>query len=111
MVAQAVPDGLTLLFSSSSISPTPHIYRNLGYDTLTDLRAIATSGILDGMLMLVDTKSPIKCVPEFIAHAKTERVLYGSPGVGNILHLAAEPSTSRPASRCSTCPTRARRRC
>jgi tripartite-type tricarboxylate transporter receptor subunit TctC len=90
MVAQAPPDGLTLLFSSSSITPTPHIYKNLGYDTLTDLRAIATSGILDGMLMLVDTKSPIKSVPEFIAHAKAERVLYGSPGVGNILHLATE---------------------
>ena len=90
MVAQAAPDGLTLLFSSSSISPTPHIYRNLGYDTLTDLRAIATSGILDGMLMLVDSKSPIKSVPQFIAQAKAERLLYGSPGVGNILHLAAE---------------------
>jgi tripartite-type tricarboxylate transporter receptor subunit TctC len=89
-VAQAAPDGLTLLFSSSSISPTPHIYKNLGYDTLTDLRPIATSGILDGMLMLVDAKSPIKSVPQFIAHAKTDRVLYGSPGVGNVLHLAAE---------------------
>src|SRR3954468_14325601 len=89
-VATAAPDGLTLLFSSSSIAPTPHIYKNLGYDTLTDLRAIATSGILDGMLMLVDAKSPIKTVPEFIRHAKEARVLYGSPGIGNILHLATE---------------------
>jgi tripartite-type tricarboxylate transporter receptor subunit TctC len=40
--------------------------------------------------MLVDAKSPIKTVPEFIAHAKSNRVLYGSPGVGNLLHLAAE---------------------
>jgi len=95
-VATAAPDGLTLLFSSSSITPTPYIYKNLGYDTLTDLRPIATSGILDGMLMLVDAKSPIRSVPEFIAHAKKERVLYGSPGVGNILHLAAE-SFSRAA--------------
>jgi tripartite-type tricarboxylate transporter receptor subunit TctC len=89
-VATAAPDGLTLLFSSSSIAPTPHVYKNLGYDTLTDLRAIATSGILDGMLMLVDAKSPIKTVPEFIKHAKEARALYGSPGVGNILHLATE---------------------
>ena len=89
-VAQAPPDGLTLLFSSSSISPTPHIYKNLGYDTLADLRPVATSGILDGLLMLVDAKSPIKSVPQFIADARTNRVLYGSPGVGNVLHLAAE---------------------
>jgi tripartite-type tricarboxylate transporter receptor subunit TctC len=89
-VATAPPDGLTLLFSSSSIAPTPHIYKNLGYDTLTDLRPIATSGILDGMLVLVDAKSPIKSIGDLIAAAKSGRVLYGSPGVGNLLHLAPE---------------------
>jgi tripartite-type tricarboxylate transporter receptor subunit TctC len=89
-VATAVPDGLTLLFSSSSIAPTPHIYKSLGYDTLTDLRPVATSGILDGMLVLVDAKSPIKSIADLIAAAKSGRVLYGSPGVGNVLHLAPE---------------------
>src|SRR3954470_13102633 len=69
-VAQAAPDGLTLLFSSSSIAPTPHIYRSLGYDTLTDLRAVATSGVLDGLLMLVDAKTPVNSVPEFVAYAR-----------------------------------------
>lgn len=89
-VATAAPDGLTLLFSSSSIAPTPHIYKSLGYDTLTDLRPIATSGILDGMLVLVDAKSPIRSIADLIAAAKAGRVLYGSPGVGNVLHLAPE---------------------
>jgi tripartite-type tricarboxylate transporter receptor subunit TctC len=89
-VAQSSPDGYTLLFSSSSIAPTPHIYRNLGYDTLADLSPIATVGLLDGMLMLVDSNSPIQSVADFISLAKRERVLYGSPGVGNALHLATE---------------------
>ena len=89
-VAQAAPDGLTLLFSSSSIAPTPHIYKSLGYDTLTDLRPIATSGILDGLLVLVEAKSPFKSIADLIAAAKAGRVLYGSPGVGNALHLAPE---------------------
>jgi tripartite-type tricarboxylate transporter receptor subunit TctC len=89
-VTQAEPDGYTLLFSSSSIAPTPYIYRNLGYDLLTDLKPIATIGELDGVFMLVDVKSPIKSVPELIAYAKNNRVLYGSPGVGNELHLKAE---------------------
>jgi tripartite-type tricarboxylate transporter receptor subunit TctC len=40
--------------------------------------------------MLVDAKSPITSVPELIAYAKNNRVLYGSPGVGNELHLKAE---------------------
>ena len=89
-VAQSGPDGYTMLFSSSSITPTPYIYKNLGYDTLTDLRPVATSGILDGMFMLVDAKSPIRTLAEFIENAKNNRVIYGSPGVGNILHLATE---------------------
>jgi tripartite-type tricarboxylate transporter receptor subunit TctC len=89
-VAQSKPDGYSLLFSSSSIISTPYIYRNLGYDTLKDLRPIATIGELDGMFMLVDSKSPIKTLQQFIATAKSERVLYGSPGVGNGLHLATE---------------------
>jgi len=89
-VAQGDADGHTLLFSSSSISTTPHIYKSLGYDTLTDLKPVATVGILDGLLMLVDQKSPVKSVADFIAYAKKDKVLYGSPGVGNILHLAAE---------------------
>lgn len=89
-VVQSPADGYTLLFSSSSITPTPYIYKNLGYDLLTDLKPIASIGLLDGLFMLVDSKSPIKTVPEFIAHAKANRVLYGSPGVGNGLHLATE---------------------
>src|SRR4029078_13351047 len=56
------PDGYSLLFTSSSIISTPYIYRNLGYDTLTDLRPIATIGELDGMVLLVDRKSTTKTV-------------------------------------------------
>lgn len=89
-VAQSNPDGYTLLFSSSSITPTPYIYKALGYDILTDLKPISTIGILDGIFMLVDAKSSIKTVPEFIVYAKKNRVLYGSPGVGNELHLVTE---------------------
>jgi tripartite-type tricarboxylate transporter receptor subunit TctC len=89
-VAQSKPDGYSLLFSSSSIISTPYIYKNLGYDTLTDLRPIATVGQLDGIFMLVDAKSPIKTLADFLALAKKEVVAYGSPGVGNGLHLTTE---------------------
>ena len=89
-VATAKPDGYTLLFSSNGIAPTPFVYKNLGYDIFTDLTPVATQGILDGLFMLVDSKSDIKTLQQFIAHAKKERVVYGSPGVGNGLHLAAE---------------------
>ena len=89
-VAQADPDGYTLLFSSSSIASTPFIYKHPNFDVLRDLAPIATSGVLDGYLLLVHPSLPVHGVAELIAYAKQNRVLYGSPGVGNGLHLATE---------------------
>ena len=89
-VAQADPDGYTLLFSSSSIASTPFIYKNPNFDVLRDLAPIATSGVLDGYLLLVHPSLPVHSVAELIAYAKRNRVLYSSPGLGNGLHLATE---------------------
>lgn len=89
VVVQSAPDGYTLLFTSDSIAPTPFVYKNLPYDVFRDLSPIATVGVLDGLLLLVNPSSPAHNVDEFIAYAKTHRVLYGSPGIGNGLHLAA----------------------
>jgi tripartite-type tricarboxylate transporter receptor subunit TctC len=90
VVAQSEPDGYTLLYSSAAISSTPFIYKNSSLDVLRDLVPIATVGVLDGYFMLVNPSLPVHTVAEFITYAKNNRVLYGSPGVGNLLHLAAE---------------------
>jgi tripartite-type tricarboxylate transporter receptor subunit TctC len=89
VVVQSAPDGYTLLLTSDSIAPTPFIYKHLPYDVFKDLTPIATTGVLDGLLMLVNASSPAQNVNQFIAYAKSHRVLYGSPGIGNGLHLAA----------------------
>ena len=89
VIVQSAPDGYALLFTSDSIATTPFVYKNLPYDVFRDLAPIATVGVLDGLLMLVNPSSPAHTVSEFIAHARKNRVLYGSPGVGNGLHLAA----------------------
>ncbi len=90
VVVSSEPDGYTLLFSSSSIAPTPYVYKHLSYDLLRDLAPVATVGILDGYLMLVNPATPVRTAGEFIDYAKHNRVLYGTPGVGNILHLVTE---------------------
>jgi len=89
-VVQSPADGHTLLFSSSSITPVPFVSKNVSFDILRDLKPIATVGILDGFLLLVHPSTPVHTTAEFIDHAKKNRVLYGSPGVGNILHLVTE---------------------
>jgi tripartite-type tricarboxylate transporter receptor subunit TctC len=82
VVAKSAADGYTLLYTSDSIAPTPFVYKSLPYDVFHDLEPIATVGILDGLLMLVNPSSPAHNVDEFIAYAKKNRVLYGSPGIG-----------------------------
>lgn len=89
-VAQSNPDGYTLLFSSSGIASTPYIYKNPGFDLLKDLKAISSAGILDGLLVLVNSKSSIRIVSDLIELSQNEHVMYGSPGVGNTIHLATE---------------------
>lgn len=89
-VVQAEPDGHTLFFSSSSITPIPHLYTKLPFDLVKDLTPVATAGILDGFLMLVHPSTPVADAAEFVAYAKQNRVLYGTPGFGNILHLVTE---------------------
>jgi tripartite-type tricarboxylate transporter receptor subunit TctC len=89
-VLQAEPDGHTIFFSSSSITPIPHLYSKLPFDIMRDLVPVATAGILDGFLMLVHPSTPVKNATEFIDYARKNRVLYGTPGFGNILHLVTE---------------------
>lgn len=89
-VIDAPPDGYTLFYTSSGISTTPYVYKKVTFDVLRDFAPIATAGILDGYVLVVNSTSPIKSVAELIAHAKANRVLYGSPGVGNLLHIVTE---------------------
>jgi tripartite-type tricarboxylate transporter receptor subunit TctC len=91
-VAKAAPDGLTLLVTSASIAVNPSIYRKLPYDVLTDLAAIAAICRTDGYVLAVNPSVPAQTVQELIALARdpANRLAYGSPGVGNTLHLAGE---------------------
>jgi tripartite-type tricarboxylate transporter receptor subunit TctC len=89
-VADAPADGHTLFYTSSGISTTPYVYKKVSFDILRDFTPIATAGILDGYVMVVNAATPIKSVSELITYAKTNRVLYGSPGVGNLLHIITE---------------------
>jgi tripartite-type tricarboxylate transporter receptor subunit TctC len=89
-VADAAPDGYTLLYTSSGFSTTPYIYKKAAFDVLRDFTPIATAGILDGNVLVANVATPIKTVPDLIAYAKKNRVLYGSPGVGNLLHIVTE---------------------
>jgi tripartite-type tricarboxylate transporter receptor subunit TctC len=89
-VAQAAPDGQSLLFTTSSISIAPGLYPNLPFDPLqlTPISLIAEVPIV----LAVRGNSPIKTFAEYLAKAKAEpgKITFGSGGVGSGNHLSGE---------------------
>ncbi|MVW71196.1 MULTISPECIES: tripartite tricarboxylate transporter substrate binding protein [unclassified Bordetella] len=93
-VAQAKPDGYTLLVSnSSSITVNPMLFKDLGYDPLKDFEPISTI-VSVPFVLVVNPENPstkdIKSVQDLVKRAKDKpnTVTYGSAGNGNLMHLA-----------------------
>ena len=92
LVAQAKADGYTLLVTSTSITVNPSYYKKVSYDLSKDLIPVTNLGNVEGLLVVVNSKLPVKNLTEFLSYAKnpTNKVSYGSPGNGNHLHIASE---------------------
>jgi tripartite-type tricarboxylate transporter receptor subunit TctC len=88
-VAVAAPDGYTVMQTPPAFVINPYVYKKLPFDISRDFEAVANIGISYGYLVIVRPSLPVHSITELIDYAKSHRVLYGSPGVGNTLHLAA----------------------
>src|SRR5712671_3296342 len=90
-VMQAVPDGGTFLFTTSSVTMVPTIYPKLGFDPLRDLTAISLITEVP-ISLAVRANSPVRDLADLIAKAKAApgKYTYASGGVGTGNHLAGE---------------------
>ncbi len=88
LVAQAVPDGYTLLFGSASYVFAPLVYKDLPYDALKDFAPI-TMVARTPMILVVHPSLPARSTQELFALARKHpgQVLFASSGVGSNLHL------------------------
>ena len=91
VVARAVPDGHTLLFTLSSHSINPVIYQKLPFDTERDFRPVSLVASLP-QLFAVNPATPYKTFSELVAYMKQNpgRLDYASVGVGSPSHMAGE---------------------
>ncbi|HZN24365.1 MAG TPA: tripartite tricarboxylate transporter substrate binding protein [Burkholderiales bacterium] len=91
IVAEANPDGHTLLSVSASHAIQPVVYEKLPYDTLRDFAGITTTASSSYMLV-VPVSLPVKSVQDLIALAKAKpgQLNFGSAGNGSGTHFAAE---------------------
>jgi len=95
LVANAAPDGYTLMHISIAFAINPSTHKKLPFDTRRDFTPITNPIVGQGSLLAVNPSVPAKTVGQFIALAKKETLKYGSPGVGNVLHLITEAISTR----------------
>ena len=92
IVANATPDGYTLLHVSFSFAVNPSIVRKMPFDVVKDFAPVTDVALGTGYLMVSHPGFPPKTVKELIALAKQQpgQVRYSSAGVANGQHLAGE---------------------
>ena len=91
VVARAVPDGYTLLFTPASVASSQALYSKLGYNLQKDLEPVSMIASAP-FVLVVHPSLPVKNVKDLIAMAKARpgQLLYASTGNGGSPHLAME---------------------
>ena len=91
IVANATPDGYTLLLNAANHAINPSLYKNLSYDPVRDFSSV--SKLSDQpYLFVLGSGVPAKDVKEFVALAKSKQgsMTYASVGAGLLSHLSME---------------------
>ena len=91
LVAQADPDGYTLMVSAASgLIMSPMIIKNAGYDasSFAPIALIAETP----QVLVINPQLPFKSVAELVAYAKANpgKLNYSTGGIGTLPHLNAE---------------------
>ena len=90
IVANATPDGHTMIVVAAGFAVNPGLRKSLPYDSIRDFAPIGLAG--NGpYLLVIHAGIPANNVAEFIAWGKNHpEVSYASTGVGSPPHLAME---------------------
>ena len=89
LVAQAAPDGYTLLVASnSSLGINPVLFKNLQYDVARDFAPV-TRGVIAPMVIVAHPDANVKTMAELIERGRREpaKLFYGTAGVGSPLYI------------------------
>jgi tripartite-type tricarboxylate transporter receptor subunit TctC len=92
VVAKSTPDGYTMLNTSSSHASLPVVSPSLPYDPLKDFAPITLVANSVGFVVAARPDLPVKNLKELLSDAKANpgKYTFGSGGVGNVMHFAAE---------------------
>lgn len=91
-VAQATPDGHTLLMAYSGYQvANKSLFKDPGWDPIKDFTPVAMV-LKAPHVVLVKRDLPVSSLPELIAYGKANpgKLTYASSGIGSIQHIGAE---------------------
>ena len=88
-VAQAAPDGATLLLDSGGQAVNPHLMRGLGFDYATAFAPVTLLATLP-LVLVVRAELGVTTLDALLARLRASRqpAAYGSVGIGGRTHLA-----------------------
>ena len=90
-VAQADPDGYTLLTASNTLASNASLFSKLSFDPAHDFTPVGSIGYAP-LVVVVPQPSPAKTLKDLIAYGKANpgKLTYASAGNGSSGHLASE---------------------
>ena len=90
--AKSAPDGYTLLMATSSHVTNRSLYKNLGYDFVSDFAPVSRVAFVPNILVVNPSQVKVNTLAEFIKFVKDgsnkQRLNYGTGGSGTSHHLA-----------------------
>jgi tripartite-type tricarboxylate transporter receptor subunit TctC len=91
LLAQAAPDGHTLMVAINTHVAIPWLYKAPGFDAMKDFAPV-TMVMRSPLVVTVNSSLPVNNLKEFIAYAKANvgKVNFGSSGTASPPHLAGE---------------------
>jgi tripartite-type tricarboxylate transporter receptor subunit TctC len=89
LVAEAAPDGYTLLVAPASLASLPSLQKTLPFDVVKSFTPISQIAASEASFFVVPPSLPVKNLKEFIAYAGDPKngVTYASTGIGTGSHL------------------------
>ena len=90
-VAKSVPDGYTLLVTTSTLTTNPYFFAKMPFDAERDLAPISMLAFQE-FYLVANNDLPVRTVADLIAYAKANpgKVTYSTPGVGTPQQLGGE---------------------